>query len=162
MAVDMFLKIEGIDGESKDSAHRNEVDVLSWSWGMAQSGTTHMGPGAGSGKVSVSDMTFSKYVDKATNNLVKACTSGRHIPEATLTVRKAGGDAPVEYFKITMTDIIVSSYQTGGDKDGLDRISEHVTFNFRKFTIDYTEQEDTGAAGATSSAGWDIAANEAA
>lgn len=160
MAVDMFLKVDGIDGESEDDKHKKEIDVLSWSWGLSNSGTTHMGPGAGSGKVSVSDMTFSKYVDKATNNLIQACCNGKHIPEALLTVRKAGGETPVEYLKITMKKILISSYNTGGHADGLDRIEETVTMNFAQVKVEYTEQTAQGGAGGTSSAGWDIAANK--
>nr|WP_321455755.1 type VI secretion system tube protein Hcp [uncultured Cohaesibacter sp.] len=161
MSVDIFLKVDGIDGSSMDDKHKNEIDVLSWGWGATQSGTTHMGPGAGSGKVSVSDMTFTKYVDKATHNLIKCCMSGKHIANAKLVVRKAGGDTPVEFLKIEMKEIIVSSYNTGGASDGLDRVEEHVTFNFREVKVEYTEQTADGAAGASSSAGWDIAANKA-
>lgn len=160
MSVDMFLKIDGIPGESTDDKHKKEIDVLSWSWGMQQSGTTHLGPGAGSGKVSISDMTFSKYVDQATHNLILACSSGKHIKDAVLTVRKAGGDTQVEYMKITMKEVLVSSYNTGGNKDGLDRIVEHVTLNFAEFKVEYTEQTKEGTPGATSSAGWNMATNK--
>ena len=159
MAVDIFLKIEGIAGESQDEKHRSEIDVLAWSWGLAQSGTTHMGPGAGSGKVAVQDITFTKYCDKATTNILKYCSNGKHIAKALLTIRKAGGDAPVEYFKLDMNDLIVSSYATGGSADGLDRLQETVTLNFRKFTVTYTEQTQQGTPGAATEATWDIAAN---
>ena len=90
MSVDMFLKIKGVDGESADSVHAKEIDVSSWSWGMSQSGTTHVGRGGGAGKVSVQDITITKYIDKATPNLIKACCNGKHFDEAVLTVRKAG------------------------------------------------------------------------
>lgn len=160
MSVDMFLKIDGIPGESTDDKHKNEIDVLSWSWGMQQSGTRQAGPGGGSGKVSISDMTFSKYVDKATHNIIAACASGKHIAEALLTVRKAGGDSQVEYMKITMKEIIVSSYSTGGNKDGLDRVEESVTLNFAEFKVEYTEQTKEGTPGSTVSAGWNMATNK--
>ncbi len=159
MAVDIFLKIEGIAGEAQDERHRGEIDILAWSWGLAQSGTTHMGPGAGSGKVAVQDITFTKYCDRATTNILKYCSNGKHIPQALLTIRKAGGDAPVEYFKLQMTDLIVSSYATGGSADGLDRLQETVTLNFRKYTVTYTEQTKQGTPGASTEATWDIAAN---
>lgn len=160
MSVDMFLKIDGIPGESTDDKHKNEIDVLSWSWGMTQSGTRQSGPGGGSGKVSVSDMTFSKYVDKATHNIIGACAGGKHIKEALLTVRKAGDDAPVEYMKITMKEIIISSYNTGGSKDGLDRVEETVTLNFAEFKVEYTEQTKDGTPGSTVSAGYNMAQNK--
>lgn len=159
MAVNVFLEIDGIEGESQDKTRENTIDVLSWSWGMSQSGTTHLGPGAGSGKVSVQDIAFTKYVDKATPPLLKACTSGKHIPKAALYVYKAGGDSPLEYFKLEMETVLVSSYQTGGGGDGMDRIVESLSMNFRKFKVTYTQQDATGAAASNTDATWDIAQN---
>ena len=89
MAVDMFLKIPGIDGESADQSHRGEIDILSWSWGMSQSGTTHLGSGGGSGKVSVQDITLTKYVDAASPALLLGCCKGTHLDEAVLDSRMA-------------------------------------------------------------------------
>ena len=149
MAVDIFLKLSNnIKGESQDDTHRNEIDVLAWNWGLTQSGTTHVGSGGGGGKVNVQDITLTKYVDLATNDLIKRCTSGEHIENGELIVRKSGGAAPVEYFRIKMENIMITSYATGGSKDGLDRIQETLTLNFRKFEVAYTLQEETGAAGA--------------
>lgn len=90
MAIDMFLKIEGVEGESTDKSHKGEIDILSWSWGMSQSGTTHMGSGGGSGKVSVQDLSLTKYVDAATHALMLGCCKGTHFDQAVLVVRKAG------------------------------------------------------------------------
>ena len=144
MACDMFLKLEGIDGESVDDKHAKSIDTLSWSWGMSQSGTTHIGTGGGSGKVSVQDMSVVKYVDKSSTVLIMACCKGTHIPEATLTVRKAG-DKPLEYIKIKMTDVIVSAVSTGGS-GGEDRLTENVTLNFAKVEFEYQQQAKTGGA----------------
>src|SRR5919206_1644559 len=123
MAVDMFLKIKPVDGESRDSKHSKEIDVLAWSWGMSQSGTTHQGGGGGSGKVSVQDLSLTKYVDAASAPLMLACCNGQHFDEATLTVRKAGKD-PLEYLIITMKQIIVTSVHTGG-AGSEDRLTEN-------------------------------------
>jgi len=79
MAVDMFLKLEPIKGESQDKAHKDEMDILAWSWGMSQSGTTHMGKGSGSGKANFQDLSVTKYVDSASTDLMKFCTMGSHI-----------------------------------------------------------------------------------
>lgn len=161
MAVDIFLKLSNnIKGESQDSTHMDEIDVLAWNWGLSQSGTTHVGSGGGGGKVNVQDISLTKYVDLASNDLIKRCTTGEHIESGELVVRKSGGSAPVEYFRMKMENIMISSYSTGGSKDGLDRIQENLTLNFRKFEIAYTLQEASGAAGAESLAGWDIAKNE--
>src|SRR3977135_1765438 len=102
MAVDMFLKLDPIKGESQDHKHKDEIEILSWGWGLHQTGTTHQGTGGGAGKVSVQDVTFTHWVDKASADLIKACTTGQHINKGELVVRKAGGDA-LEYIKITMT-----------------------------------------------------------
>ena len=115
---------------------------------------------AGGGKVNVQDITLTKYVDRATNDLIKRCTNGEHIESGELIVRKSGGAAPVEYFRIKFQNIMITSYATGGAKDGLDRIQETLTLNFRRFEVAYTLQEDTGAAGAETLAGWDIAENK--
>jgi type VI secretion system secreted protein Hcp len=158
MAVDIFLELSNnIKGESQDATHADKIDILAWSWGMSNSGTTHMATGGGGGKVNVQDISFTKYVDLASNDLIKKCANGTHIDTGLLTVRKSGGDAPVEYFKIKFEMIMVTSYQTGGSKDGLDRITE----NFTKFEITYTTQDATGIAGTEALAGWDVAGNTA-
>ena len=159
MAVDMFIKIGDVKGESRDKAHADEIDVLAWSWGMAQSGSMHMGGGGGAGKVNINDLSFTKYVDKASPNLMMACSNGKHYPEAKLTIRKAGGEDPVEYLIITLKEVLVSSISTGGS-GGEDRLTENVTLNFAKFTYKYQPQDEKGAKkGGTKDAVWDIAGN---
>ena len=159
MAVDMFIKIDDIKGESADDKHKDSIDVLAWSWGMTQSGTTHSGAGGGSGKVHVNDLSITKYVDAATAPVMKYCCSGKHFKQAVLTVRKAGGDKPVEYLKITMEDLIITAVTTGGS-GGEDRLTENVTINFARVKLEYTPQKAGGAGGASIPVGWDIAANK--
>ena len=160
MSVDMFLKIEGIDSESKDSGHEGEIDVLAWSWGMSQSGSMHSGGGGGAGKVSVQDLSFTKYVDKATGNLMLACAKGKHIGEAVLVVRKAG-DSPLEYIVITMSDCLITSISTGGS-GGEDRLTENVTLNFGTVKVEYQEQQKDGSGVPGPEFSWNIEKNEAA
>lgn len=161
MAVDMFLKLTpSAGGESIDSKHPGEIDVLAWSWGMSQSGTTHNGPGAGSGKVNVQDMSITKYVDNASPKLQLFCCNGSHIDEALLTVRKAGGTAPIEYIKITMTNVIVASVSTGGS-GGEDRLTENLSLNFATVKFEYTPQKDDQTAGVVVPYTWKIAENVA-
>ena len=157
MAVDMFLKLDDIKGESVDSKHKDEMDVLSWSWGMSQSGTTHQGGGGGAGKVSVNDLSITKYVDKASANLQLSCCNGKHFKEALLTVRKAG-ENPLEYLKITMKEVLIASVSTGGS-GGEDRLTENVTLNFAEFKTEYTPQKPDGSGDAAVEAGWNIAEN---
>lgn len=158
MAVDMFVKIANVDGESKDKKHAKEIDILAWSWGMSNSGNAHVGGGAGAGKVNVQDVSFTKYVDSATPKLMLACCNGSHYSEVNLTVRKSGGTA-VEYIKLKLEEVIISQVSTGGS-GGEDRLTENVTLNFAKFNFTYTPQDDKGAAGTAIPASWDIAAND--
>lgn len=157
MAVDMFIKIAGIDGESKDKAHANEIDVLAWSWGMSQSGTFHVGGGGGAGKVNVQDLSLTKWVDAASPTLMLKCSNGEHIDDAVLVVRKAGKEA-LEYIKITMTKVMVTSLSTGGS-GGEDRLTENVTLNFAHVKVEYVPQDDKGAGAAAKEYLWDIEAN---
>lgn len=157
MPVDMFLKVDGVDGESVDSGHKGEMDILAWSWGAQQSGTMHTGGGGGSGKVSMQDLSVTKYVDLATPVLWLHCASGKHIPKAMLTVRKAG-ENPLEYLVINMEDVLISSVSTGGS-GGEDRLTENVSFNFAKVKFEYTSQKKDGTKDKTKPFGWDIEAN---
>ncbi len=161
MAVDMFLKLEGIDGESTDHAHEDEIDVLSWSWQASNSGTMHIAKGGGAGKASFQDIQVVKYVDKATAGLLQAVATGKHIPSGTLTVRKAGGDEPVEYLVIELKSILVSSAQTGGSQ-GEERLTESITLNFGEFKVTYTPQDNDGSALAAVDFGYNIAKSEPA
>src|SRR5580693_3255079 len=142
MAVDMFLKIAGVDGESKDKSHPMEIDVLAWSWGTSNSGSAHVGGGAGAGKVNVQDISFTKYVDSSSPKLMLACCNGKHFTTATLVVRKAG-EKPVEYIKIKLETVLITSVSTGGS-GGEDRLTENVTLNFSKASLDYVPQDDKG------------------
>lgn len=144
MSVDMFLKLGDVKGESKDSKHKDEIDVLAWSWGMSQSGTTHTGGGGGSGKVHVQDISFTKYVDSASSVLIMSACKGTHHKEATLVVRKAG-DKPLDYIIIKMKEVIVTSVSTGGS-GGEDRLTENVTLNFAEFEYAYQAQKTDGSA----------------
>jgi len=158
MAVDMFIKIGDLKGEARDKTHKEEIDVLAWSWGMSNSGSAHVGGGAGAGKVNVQDLSLTKYVDACTTPLMLACCNGKHFPSALLTVRKAG-ETPLEYLKITMTEVLISSLSTGGS-GGEDRLTENVTLNFAKVKVEYAEQSTTGSqAPKPTTMTWNIAEN---
>jgi type VI secretion system secreted protein Hcp len=157
MAVDMFLKIDDIKGESQDGSHKDEMDVLSWHWGMTQSGSSHHGGGSGTAKVSVQDLSIVKYVDSATPNLIKLCCKGKHFDLAQLAVRKAGGEA-LSYFVLKLQKGLISSVVTGDvDKDG--RLLETISLNFASFSLEYTPQVGGGAGGGAIPAKWNIAKN---
>ncbi|MCR5864936.1 MAG: Hcp family type VI secretion system effector [Aquincola tertiaricarbonis] len=161
MAVDMFIQIGDIKGESTDAKHKEKIDVLAWSWGMSNSGTTHMGGGGGSGKAAVQDLSFTKYIDSSSNALLKSCCEGTHHDKATLIVRKAGG-TPLEYVVLELEEVLVTSVSTGGS-GGEDRLTENVSLNFAKFSFKYQPQDPKGAKkGGTMDYVYDIAGNAAA
>jgi type VI secretion system secreted protein Hcp len=159
-ALDMFLDLgSGIPGESTDSVHKDQVDVLAWSWGMSNSGSAQVGGGAGAGKVSVQDLSVTKYVDKSSPLLMLHCANGAHIAKATLYVRKSGA-TPVEYIKVIMTDVLVTSVSTGGS-GGEDRLTENISLNFAKVEFDYVPVDAKGTPGTAIQFKWDIAGNAA-
>ena len=157
MASDMFMQITGVKGESTDDKYKGEIDVLAWSWGMSQSGSFHHGSGGGSGKANYQDISFTKYVDSSSANLMLFCANGKHYDEATLICRKAG-ESPLEYLKIKMQKVMVTSVSTGGS-GGEDRLTENVSLNFAKLYLDYSKQKDDGSGDAAIPFHWDISAN---
>ena len=154
MAVDYFLKIKGIEGESKDSKHTNEIDVLSFSWGETQTGTHAGGGGGGSGKVAMQDFHFVMKTNKSSPKLLLACANGDHIGEGTLTCRKAGKEQQ-EFMKIKFYDLLVSSYQTGGSS-GQEDTTDQCSLNYSKIEYEYKEQQKDGTLGGPIKAGYDL------
>lgn len=158
MAVDMFLKLDGIKGEALGDGHKEEIDILAWSWGLSNN-TSGTGGGHGAGKVNVHDISYTHYVDSSSCKLMLAVCQGDHIKEGTLVVRKHGGTKPVEYIKIKMTDIMVSSLSTGGS-GGEDRLTENVTLSFNKIEVTYSAQDEKGAGKPGTPFTWDIKVNK--
>jgi type VI secretion system secreted protein Hcp len=186
---DAFLKLDGIKGESADAKHKGEIDIMSFSWGMAQTGVSATGGGGGAGKVKVHDFSITKKTDASSPLLMLNCASGAHIKEANFVVRKAGGEQ-LEYLKIKLTDVLVSSYKPGSDSGmigglGLNALAigkmaleareaaltadkssdeipmEHVTLNFAKIEYSYQPQGADGKAqGGPILAGWDVKASQ--
>lgn len=151
MAVDYFLKIKDIEGESEKDKKEGEIDILSWSWGASHSGTYHLtGKGAASGKASMTDVTVTKFVDSATPYLLQSCCTGNEIDEAVLTARKAAGSGEdsIDFLVLTMKPVMITSVSTGGN-DGDVIPVETITLNFKEVGVDYTGQEETGGAGKT-------------
>jgi type VI secretion system secreted protein Hcp len=158
MAADIFAKIGDIKGESLDSKHKDEVDVLSWSWGVTQSGTMAYGGGGGEGKASFHDFNFTHYVDKASPVLMKVCATGEHIKEATITVRKAG-KGQQEFLVVKMNDIIVTSVAPGGSAGG-DATMESVALQCAKVDLEYKPQKADGSLEAGLHFKYDIKGNK--
>ena len=153
---DIFLKIDGIDGESKDDKHSGELDIDSFSWGVSQAGGFGTGAGGGTGKAVLQDISFTAKLSKASPILMLHCANGKHLDSATLTVRKSGEDRQ-EYYVVTIEDIIVSSYQVGGtDTIPMDQF----TFNFAIIKFSYKPQKEDGTLDSAVEAGWDQEKNK--
>ena len=158
MAIDMFLKIDGITGDSLDSKHKGEIDILSWSWGMSTPVASRLGSGGGAGKVNMQDISVTKFCDSASNAIMLASANGQHIKTCTLLSRRGAG-TQINYVALTLTDVIVTSVSLGGS-GGEDRFTENVTLNFSKVKFEYTPQKQDGSADAVKTFGWDLAANQ--
>lgn len=170
--LDHFLKIDGIPGESTDAKHPNEIEVLSYKFGMknVNSGSRSTSGSAGGGRIAWDDFDFEKLQDKATPKLLQYACSGEHIKNAILTSHQAAGGKE-KVLEIKMTDILISSFTSkqpnaverqaaGGDGTGLNRPMEHISFNCGSLLIIYHEADhQTGKIKGTIQAGWDMVKN---
>jgi type VI secretion system secreted protein Hcp len=150
MAADMFLKIDGIDGESRDAKHKGEIEIESFSWGASSPQATTPGGGA-TGRVTMQDFTFTTTVTKASPKLFLALVERRRIKTALLTVRRAGGQQQ-DFLKVTMSDVSVSSWK---QEAGAELPMDNVSMNFGKVQIAYTGQRPDGTPDETVTATWD-------
>jgi type VI secretion system secreted protein Hcp len=157
MTPDIFLKLDTIKGESKDSKHKGEIDIESFTFGLQNGGSWGSGGGGGAGKVSFQDITVMKRADSSTPALMQACASGQHIKSAVLTVRKAGGKQE-EYYKVALSNILVSRITNTGTNGGVP--TEEVNLNFEEIKFDYKEQSDKGTLGGVVKFGWNLKKNE--
>jgi type VI secretion system secreted protein Hcp len=157
-AIDYFLQITGVEGESTDAKHKGWLDVESWSWGETQGGAHGIGGAGGAGKVSMQDLHFTTRVSKASPKLFLACASGEHFKEAKLVARKAGKEQQ-EFLAWTFSDLLVSTYQTGGSEAGDMLPIDSVSLNFSKVKVEYRAQKGDGSLDAAITAGWDLKSN---
>jgi len=152
---DMFVKIDGIAGESKDKSHVGEIEVTSWRWKMEQPTTTLSGPTGGVGKAAVVDLQFVHQIDRASPNLMNYCLTGRHIPKVVLTTRKAGS-VPLDFLKITMENVVVTSVEPIVFSNSY---YEHVSLSFSRVKQEYKLQSGSGGSLGTVTASFDIREN---
>jgi len=159
MASDHLLEIDGIKGESKDSKHPNAIEIESYSWGASNDGSAAHGSGAGAGKVHYQDGHFTCQVNKASPLLLMACSDGKHIKKAQLFVRKQGENQQ-DYYVVTLEDLIVSSYQSGGSNGSNHLPTDQFALNFGKIKFEYKPQKDDGSLEAPVTAGWNLKENK--
>lgn len=151
-AVDYFLKVEGVDGESKDDKHKNEIDVESWSWGIVS--PRDAASGLPTGKRQHKPFVITKQVDKATPKLMLACADGKHFKEVVLTL--SANDRP-DYVRYSFFDVFCSEFDDSGTNGAVPM--EQVSFNYAKVKVEYKEQDAKGTPGATHQASWDFQEN---
>lgn len=157
MAVDLFLNIPEIPGESQK--RKNEIDIQSFSFGAQNTGAFGTGgQGGGAGKAQFQDVSLSKLVDKTSPKMFQACAAGTHFPQMTFTSQKAG-DKPMVYYTLELEDVLISSVNNGGSSNG-DQLEEHFSINFAKIKFVYTEQKADGTAGPKSEAAFDVRQNK--
>jgi type VI secretion system secreted protein Hcp len=141
MASDIFAKIGDIKGESRDAKHKDEIEVLSFSWGVTNTGVMGSG-GAGAGKATFQDLSIVHNIDKASPRLMLACATGTHLKEATITHRKAG-KGQLEYLIVKLNDVIITGVTHGGASGQTG--SETVSFAFAKVDLEYKPQKADGS-----------------
>jgi len=163
MAVDMFMKIVAsgsmIEGESQDEVHTNEIDVLAWSWGTSQTGSSQLSKGSGAGKASVQDLTFSMHANKSCPTLWQMVCGGTTFDTATLVIRKAGGSEALEYIKIVMTAGLIANIAFSGTPSD-DYQAVTVSLNFSSVEVHYTPQVAAGTGDAEVVTSYDIIQNK--
>jgi type VI secretion system secreted protein Hcp len=158
MAVDLFLKIDGVPGESPDAKHKGEIQLESFGWGETHPGGGPVGSGGGAGKVQVQDLVVTMQVSKASPTLMLACASGKHHKEAVLTVRKAG-KSQQEFLVFKFKDVLVTSYQTGSAQS--DVVADQASIGFSTIQMEYRPQNPDGSLDTPVKAGWDVKNNKA-
>ena len=157
MAADIFMKLGDIKGESLDDKHKDEIEVLSWSWGVSNAGSMSYGSGGGEGKATFQDLSFTHLVDTSSPILFQYCGDGTHMKEATLTQRKAG-KGQQEYLIIKLNDVVITQVSHGAQ--GSDRPIENVALAFSKLSVEYKAQKADGSLAASVKGGYDLKANK--
>lgn len=161
MSIDIYLKLGDLKGESEVPGHENQIEVLTWNWVLHQEGSIQQGSGGGAGKVSVKDLSLTKYIDTASPTLLQSTCTGKHFDEAKLTMRKATGADPLDYYVITMKHVIVTGVDIGHSAGGV-RMTEEISLSFAEFEVSYQPQDDKGKKkGGAISAKFNIAKNKA-
>lgn len=158
MAVDYFLKLDGIEGESLDDKHKNWIQLLSWSWGGSQTSSVSGTGGSGAGKANLQDVSITTHFDKATPKLYKSMLLGTHTAKGSIECVKAGANGK-PYLKIDLKEVFVSSLQTGGSS-GEEIPIVSLTFTYNEIKVDYYQQDEKGNVASTGAITYDLKANK--
>ena len=151
MSVRIFFKLDDVKGESNEKNHKDEIDVLAWSWGVAQDGASHE-IGGSKKRINVQDLSVTKRIDKSSPHLIAAACRGKHFKEALLTITNSG-EGLVNYYKVTFNDLVISSFSAGGSA-GNDLPVENMALKYTKFKVEYTPQRSDGKTDPVVEAEW--------
>jgi type VI secretion system secreted protein Hcp len=159
---DAFLKVDGIPGESKDSVHKNEIELITFYASSSQAGTMATGGGGGGGKMAAQDKHVVMYVNKACPQLMLACATGKHIKEAVISVRKAGtgpkpGTPQQDYMTITLSNVLISRFEADGHPEKYGLPFCDISLNYSKIEYKYREQNNDGSLQPGVITMWDLA-----
>ena len=157
-AADVFLKLDGITGDATDTKHKGEISILSYSQSFSNSATVSPGTSGGPGRVTCGAMTFLKNIDSSSPELIAHVTTGTHVRNGLITFRKAG-DSPIEYYRITLTDVVVTAIDQTDQADPA-TIIEKVSMIADRFLFEHTAVDATGQPAGTTKFGWDCAMNK--
>ena len=161
MAVEILLKVPGVEGESQAKGHEKEIEIMSFAVGASNPSDIASGGGAGAGKVDISSLTLQKQVDMSSVKLFTNCCKGTHFDNAVLTVREAGGDSPLEYYVINLKQVFIDNMSWGG-ATGAGKPTESVSVSFAEFKMTYRQQSKTGGEEKKDELGWNLKTNAAA
>jgi len=156
MAVDYFLKLDGIAGESQDANHKGEIQIMSWSWGASQVSSVGGTGGSGAGKVDLADFTIMKTFDKSSVPLFKSICGGAHIKTGTFTAVKSGADGK-PYLKVDFKELFVTGYHTSASSEVP---SESISFSYNEVKVAYSTQDDKGTITLANQATYNTAQNK--
>ncbi len=160
MAIDVYLQIDGIKGESTDDKHKDWIECKSVNWSVEQpkSATASTGGGHTAERCEHKDIVLSKLADLASPILLQTCSAGKTIPKARFEFMRADGQGErIKYFEIEIENVLIGAV-TPSVQEG-DILTEHVGLKFSKVKWKYTQQKVTGGAGGNTSGGWDLATN---
>jgi len=155
-ATDIFMKIDGIPGESQDARHPNEIVLTGYSFDFTQSASPTAGGGGGTGKVAISPFTATKPIDASSPRLALAVASGQHLRQVNITVRRSGREQ-FEFLHIILTDVMISRFAQENTSAGMPE--EVIGMTFATIEIEYIPQLPTGAAGTPVKMKWDVRRN---
>lgn len=161
MAIDVYLQIDGIKGESMDDKHKDWIECLAVNWGVSQprSATASTGGGHTAERCEHQEITLAKLADLSSPILLQTCSAGKTIPKAKLEFMRADGQGDrIKYFEIELENVLIGGVSPSVAEGSI--IQETVGLKFSKIKWKYTQQKIGGGSGGNTSGGWDLAANK--